>query len=632
MPVANVWAGILASWVASSAALALAADSAGADTGGQPRTFYVDATHGDDARDGRQPETAWQSLAQVNRAVLQAGDTVLFRRGELWRGQLVPQSGSAQGAITYGAFGEGPKPLLLGSAGRDRPEDWQPAGAGIWATVPVCFEPLSVQADLQRARWSVHQESGAACSLNSLAPDENGRTGYRLDGRHPGAAANHIQLSTAGLNVRAGDDYLFTFRARATQPCAPGRVVLMKNGPPYTSYADTPSAIPLIGTDWAEHTIRFRASQTATDARLTWFLGGALPANASLSFQPGTLTAVRCNQALPLSVDVGNIIFDDGPATGVKKWSVAELRQPGDYCYDARTWQVLLRSDAHPATRHRRIELALRRHIIDQSHRGHVTYENLALRYGAAHGIGGAATHHITVRDCDLSYLGGGHQFTPPGGRPVRFGNGIEFWADAHDCLVEGCRLWEIYDAALTNQGSGTNVQENITYRRNVIWNCEYSFEFWNRGPASQTRHIRFEHNTCVDAGHGWGHGQRPDPNGRHLMFYDNSSATADMVIRYNIFCNATDSCLRHHGRDWTAALTMDDNGWYQSQGPLLLWGTERVGAERFAAFQRQRGFDAHSLVADPQFVDPEHHDYRLRPDSPLRALAGQGLPAGALP
>jgi len=65
---------------------------------------------------------------------------------------------------------------------------------------------------------------------------------------------------------------------------------------------------------------------------------------------------------------------------------------------------------------------------------------------------------------------------------PLR--NGIEFWSNARDCLVEGCRLWEIYDAALTNQGNGTNQQVNITYRDNVIWNSEYSFEYWNRDPG----------------------------------------------------------------------------------------------------------------------------------------------------
>lgn len=157
------------------------------------------------------------------------------------------------------------------------------------------------------------------------------------------------------------------------------------------------------------------------------------------------------------------------------------------------------------------------------------------------------------------------------------------------DCLVEGCRLWEIYDAALTNQGGGTNVQENITYRGNQIWNCEYSFEFWNRDRASRTRHIRFEHNTCVNAGYGWGHAQRPDPNGRHLMFFDNTAATDDVVIRSNIFSQATDSLLRLHGRDWTAALTMDFNVWYQPSGPLLLWGEESVSADGFGRFLHPR-------------------------------------------
>jgi len=341
---------------------------------------------------------------------------------------------------------------------------------------------------------------------------------------------------------------------------------------------------------------------------------------------------VRCNQPFPLSADVGNIIFDHGKFTGVKQWSEADLRRDGDYFYDGRSWQVKLRSNGNPAPRHRSIELALRQHIIDQSGRSYVSYENLDLRYGAAHGVGGGSTHHITMRGCDISFIGGGHQMTRPDGKPVRYGNGIEFWSGARDCLVEDCRLWEIYDAALTNQGDGTNVQQNITYRRNVIWNSEYSFEYWNRGPASRTRNIVFEHNTCVDAGHGWGHRQRPDPNGRHLMFYDNSAATTNVVIRNNIFCNATDSLLRLHGRDWTGALAMDGNCWFQPRGPVLLWGQQTIGADEFAGFTHSRGFDRHSLLADPRFVDAALRDYRLSPDSPARALAGPGKPAGALP
>jgi hypothetical protein len=81
----------------------------------------------------------------------------------------------------------------------------------------------------------------------------------------------------------------------------------------------------------ADYTIRFHARDSATDARLTVFLGGALPVDTTLRLRPQQLLKVRSNQAIPLSVDVGNIIFDHGKTTGVKKWSEVDLRKAGDY-------------------------------------------------------------------------------------------------------------------------------------------------------------------------------------------------------------------------------------------------------------------------------------------------------------
>jgi hypothetical protein len=586
------------------------------------RAFYVAASAGHDAYDGLSQQKPWRSLERVNAAALRPGDTVLFKRGDTWRGQLVPQSGRDGAPITYGAYGKGARPLLLGSVSRNDPRDWRDEGDNVWSTGKAAFTELESRDDLAAWRWSVHAESGAKVKAAT-------KPSLQIECAASGTAANHIQLYTSGFPVIEGNYYAFAFRAKCTKPFAIRSVGLSSTRAPWTAYGRRSAASIEVGAEWTDCAVRFKATKTADSARITFHLGGALPAGATFGFQPVSWKRLRCNEADALSVDVGNIIFDHGKSVGVKKWKRADLKQPGDYWYDGADWQVKLCSEKNPAELHQSIELALRRHNVDQGGKSHVVYEGLAVSCGAAHGFGGGSTRGIVIRDCDVSWIGGGHQFTTPQGRPVRFGNGIEFWSNARDCLVEGCRLWEIYDAALTNQGSGTNQQINITYRDNVIWNSEYSFEYWNRGPASVTRNIRFEHNTCVNAGFGWGHAQRPDRNGRHLMFYHNPAQTSEFHVRDNIFCNATESALRMWN-DWTAGLTMDRNCWFQRGDVLMLFLKTSFSPAQFADFQRQSKLDAHSIVANPKFINPAKLDFRLAPGSPARKLATGGGPAGS--
>ena len=82
---------------------------------------YLSERTGDDANDGRTPQTAWKTIARLNREPLPRGSFVLFERGGLYRGGV-----EARPHVTYTAYGEGPKPRIYGSPenGAD-PAKWE---------------------------------------------------------------------------------------------------------------------------------------------------------------------------------------------------------------------------------------------------------------------------------------------------------------------------------------------------------------------------------------------------------------------------------------------------------------------------------------------------------------------------
>ncbi len=79
-------------------------------------TYYV-STAGTDAAPGTSPAQPF-TLATADAMTFQPGDTVLFQRGDQFRGSLAATSdGTAGNPITYGAYGDAtlPKPLFIGS-------------------------------------------------------------------------------------------------------------------------------------------------------------------------------------------------------------------------------------------------------------------------------------------------------------------------------------------------------------------------------------------------------------------------------------------------------------------------------------------------------------------------------------
>jgi len=170
-----------------------------------------------------------------------------------------------------------------------------------------------------------------------------------------------------------------------------------------------------------------------------------------------------------------------------------------------------------------------------------------------------------------------------------------------------------------------------------VIWNCEYSFEYWNRPEESVTHDIYFDNNTCVNAGHGWGHTQRPDPSGRHLCFYTSPAAIEAFHVRNNVFFEARGNAF--YAPKWTPeqinVLVMDHNLWYQAEGMMISAASENYPMSAFSDYQRAWEKESSSLVADPVFENPAQLNFRLAAGSPCidtgmdlgyKADYGQGI------
>jgi parallel beta-helix repeat protein len=81
-------------------------------------TYYF-GSNGDDSRTALQAQdqaTPWQSIDKLNTLTLAAGDNILFRRGDVFRGGIVlKQSGNSTQLITIGAYGTGNAPVIDGS-------------------------------------------------------------------------------------------------------------------------------------------------------------------------------------------------------------------------------------------------------------------------------------------------------------------------------------------------------------------------------------------------------------------------------------------------------------------------------------------------------------------------------------
>lgn len=94
------------------------------------KIYYV-SPGGDNSNDGLSPETALQTVDGIYSLKLEKGDFVLFERNSIYR---INELFELQTGIRYGSYGEGRKPMILGSAKNFVEEAWQPSEkANVWS-------------------------------------------------------------------------------------------------------------------------------------------------------------------------------------------------------------------------------------------------------------------------------------------------------------------------------------------------------------------------------------------------------------------------------------------------------------------------------------------------------------------
>jgi len=147
-------------------------------------TNYYVAANGNDNDNGTSVSTPFQTIAKINSLTLQAGDQILFRRGDTFRGQLnITQSGTPGNPIIIDAYGTGDAPVISGSA---LVTGWTNTNGNIW------------QADFSQGGTAVTGVyiNGSALPLGRWPNANTPNKGYLTINSH----VNNAQLTSSSLS------------------------------------------------------------------------------------------------------------------------------------------------------------------------------------------------------------------------------------------------------------------------------------------------------------------------------------------------------------------------------------------------------------------------------------------------
>ncbi|MBT0666186.1 hypothetical protein KI809_17885 [Geobacter pelophilus] len=611
-------------------------------------TYYVSIS-GDDANDGTSPQTPWRSIFKLNRTSFAPGDTILFKRGDVWDGAnaapIVPRtSGSAGRAIVWGAYGSGPKPVITFAANRNNPEDWTDEGGNIWSTggITLTAGELLANPDLSMnaAGWySQCLDGGASCSFTGwtgLADESEATPGaYKFVVEQRGTTPANVQMYTASsspVSLIQGSYYLLTFRAKATAAFTIPDIIVRSGGEDVTSGMYVKQLA--VGTDWTTCRFMFRADRTTTIAVINMLLGGitGIPDGTTLLIDSMSLREIADQDFFGM-YHSANIIFNtsSGGTTTGKLVISGQLAGQGEWYQSSADRKIRVYSAGNPATFYQGgISIVNGSpktgfYIIGKNFH---TVEQLDFYALPSAWYGYDVSDH-TIQYCTARYTGGNlmvdrYDYNWGSGAVLaRAGESVGATGNVANWVVRYNDFSQTYDCNVTWQNTAANKKaDNIWVYYNILGSAHYNIEFGWNGAGSSMSNIYIYNNTMYDAGKEWSANQRPDEpvstHDAHIKCWNSPANSSNIYIRNNIMDRAVSQMLYFSDwSQWSGILSMSNNLYFSI--PAKLARTSGNNYVSLADWQAFSNMDSSSLVVDPLFISKELRDFRLQSLSPAR-------------
>ena len=236
--------------------------------------------------------------------------------------------------------------------------------------------------------------------------------------------------------------------------------------------------------------------------------------------------------------DAGNIVFNHGEYVGIKKMvGLNQLKETGDFYHNVTDGIVYLYcADGNPGNCYEDIEISPHSILVYLNVAvSDVTIDNWCMKYSGGFAVSGAqANRGITITNCEIGYIGGSKL-----NLNTRYGNAIQFWNGTQNTVVNNCWIYQVFDTAITFQGTSHSAYENISFCSNLLEYNDMDIEIWDEGKNFAVSNLVIEDNIMRFNSHGWGTRNIDSGNrggAASFKFKFGNCVSCSAILKNNIF------------------------------------------------------------------------------------------------